>query len=308
MSHDLIVLGDCNPDLTLSGDVSPVFGQAEKIVEGGGLTLGGSGSIVAAGAARLGLRTGLVAVVGDDALGRFQAEELSRRGVDTAGLMTDPDRPTGVSVVLARTEDRAILTAIGAIDSLTRELIDPSLLAAARHLHVSAYFLMPRLRAGLPELLVDARAAGTSISLDTNWDPSGGWGDGISEVLDLVDVFLPNLAEAMRLTDTGGAAAAASVLSRSVGTVAVKLGADGAVAIQDGERAEVGAPAAKVVDTTGAGDSFNAGFLVGWLSEWPLERSLRLACACGSMSTEAAGGTAAQPNLEQALAAAGLTE
>ena len=306
MSHDLIVLGDCNPDLILSGDVAPAFGQVEKIVEDGRLTLGGSASIVAAGAARLGLRTGLVAAIGNDALGRFQAEALERRGVDTGALIRCLDRPTGISVILSKGDDRAILTAIGAIESLSCKLIDPGLVAAARHVHVSSYFLMPRLRTGLTQLLAEARGAGTTSSLDTNWDPSGSWDDGIDEVLASVDVFLPNLNEAMRLTGAVDATAAANALARNTGTVAVKLGGDGALAISGGERAEVRATQANVVDTTGAGDSFDAGFLTGWLAGWPLERSLRLACACGSLSTEAFGGTEAQPTLDEALAVAGL--
>lgn len=306
MAHDLIVLGDCNPDLVLSGDVMPAFGQVEKIVEGGRLTLGGSGSIVAAGASRLGLRTGLLATIGDDALGRFQADALERRGVDTGGLIRDPARPTGISVILSRGEDRAILTAVGAIDSLSCELIDQGVVAAARHLHVSSYFLMPRLRTGLIQLLAGAHAAGTTISLDTNWDPSGAWDDEIIEVLDSVDVFMPNLNEAMRLTGAIDAIAAADALASTVGTVAIKLGGDGALAISGGERAEASATEANVIDTTGAGDSFDAGFLSGWMSGWPLERSLRLACACGSLSTEAFGGSEAQPTLDEALAAAGL--
>lgn len=306
MSHDLIVLGDCNPDLILSGDVVPAFGQVEKIVEGGRLTLGGSGSIMAAGASRLGLRTGLVAAIGDDALGRFQAEALDRCGVDTSGLIRKPERPTGISVILAVGEDRAILTAIGAIDSLSCDLIDHGIVAAASHVHVSSYFLLPRLRPGLNDLLSEARAAGTTTSLDTNWDPSGSWDDAITEVLTHFDVFLPNLNEAMHLTGAADGAAAADALARSVGTVAVKLGGDGALAISGDERAEAPAPEATVVDTIGAGDSFDAGFLTGWISGWPLERSLRLACACGSLSTEASGGTEAQPRLDEALAAAGL--
>lgn len=308
MSYDLIVLGDCNPDLILSGDVVPAFGQVEKIVEGGHLVLGGSGSIVAAGASRLGLRTGLVAAIGDDALGRFQGEALEWRGVDISGLIRDPARPTGISVILSKGEDRAILTAIGTIDSLSCELIDRGLVAAARHVHVSSYFLMPKLRNGLTHLLAEAHAAGTTISLDTNWDPSGSWDDEIAEVLALVDVFLPNLNEAMQLTGAVDASAAASALvqSTSGGTVAIKLGGDGALALSAGARAEASAMEANVVDTTGAGDSFDAGFLTGWMSGWPLERSLRLACACGSLSTEALGGTEAQPTLAEAFAVAGL--
>ena len=100
---DLLVLGDVNPDLILVGDVEPAFGQVERIVEDARLTVGGSGAIVACGAARLGMRTAICGVVGDDVFGRFMREELERRGVDVAGLLVDPDVPTGLTVCLLYT-------------------------------------------------------------------------------------------------------------------------------------------------------------------------------------------------------------
>jgi sugar/nucleoside kinase (ribokinase family) len=85
--------------------------------------------------------------------------------------------------------------------------------------------------------------------------------------------------------------------------VAVKLGADGALAANGDELIQVSAPTdVDPVDTTGAGDSFDAGVLAGLLKEWPPERMLELGCACGALSTRAAGGTAAQPTLDEALA------
>src|SRR5215211_6611049 len=99
--HDLVVLGDCNPDLLLCGDVVPRFGQAEQLLDEAVLTIGGSG-----------------AVVGDDALGRIQIEALRARWVDVGGVIMDPVVPTGLSVILSRGEDRAILTRPGAVGAL----------------------------------------------------------------------------------------------------------------------------------------------------------------------------------------------
>jgi sugar/nucleoside kinase (ribokinase family) len=92
---DLLVLGDANPDLILVGDVEVAFGQAEKLVERHHVVVGGSGAIMACGAARLGLRTAFAGVVGDDAFGRFMIAALAERGVDTHGVRVDPGRPTG---------------------------------------------------------------------------------------------------------------------------------------------------------------------------------------------------------------------
>ena len=145
---DLLILGDANPDLVLTGDVEPAFGQRERLLDGAHLTVGGSGAIVACGAARLGLRVAFCGVVGDDLFGRFMRDELDRRGVDVKGLVVEPDRSTGLTVVLARPDDRAILTHEGTIGDLRAGSIDPELLAAASHVHVASYFLQSAPGAG----------------------------------------------------------------------------------------------------------------------------------------------------------------
>jgi len=116
---DLLVLGDTNPDLVLhGGDVVPAFGQAEHLVDDAILTIGGSGAILACGAARLGLRVAIAAVVGDDLFGRFVRDGLAEHGVDVSGIRVDPKTPTGVTVVLSGPDDRAILTMPGTIAGL----------------------------------------------------------------------------------------------------------------------------------------------------------------------------------------------
>ena len=156
----------------MRGADAPRFGQAETLVEEIVLTVGGSASIFACAAARLGLRTAMLGVVGDDALGAFMREALAARGVDVAHLRTHPDVPTGASAILARPDgDRAILTAAGTIAALGPEHVDPAVLAASRHVHVASAFLLDGLRPALPGLLRGARAAGATTSLDTNPDP-----------------------------------------------------------------------------------------------------------------------------------------
>jgi ribokinase len=284
---DLLVVGDANPDLIVrGGDVVPTFGQREQIVDEAALVLGGSGSIMACGAARLGLNVAMAACVGDDALGRFTCEALADAGVDTSAVQVLP-MATGITVALTRNEDRAILTARGALAALDPNGVS---LAGARHVHIASPFLQPRLLAGLPDLLVRAHQAGCTVSLDPGWDPEERW-----ELETGVDVLLPNAQEAEALG--GGPALAAS------GTiVVVKLGAEGAVAYTGSEVVSSGAPQVDAVDATGAGDSFDAGFLAAWLAGEGLERALALGCACGALSTRALGGTAGQPDREEALA------
>lgn len=301
---DLLVLGDCNPDLVLRGpDVEPAFGQVERLVDSADLVVGGSGAIVACGAARLGLRTAFAGVVGDDVFGRFMLDALAARGVDTGGVVVSPHEQTGVTVVLARPGDRGMLTFPGAIGALRADAVDADLLGSARHVHVASYFLQTALTPGLPDLFGSVRANGASTSIDPNWDPAERWNGDLKEVLRLTDVFLPNAEEATRITGAADPSAAAAELSADVRLTAVKLGRDGALAAASGGvRIQAAAPEdIEPVDTTGAGDSFDAGLLTGLLNGWSHERALALACACGALSTRAAGGTAAQPTLAEAL-------
>jgi sugar/nucleoside kinase (ribokinase family) len=304
VDFDLLVLGDANPDLVLrGGEVQPAFGQAERIVEHAQLHVGGSGAIFACGAARLGLRVAFAGVVGDDLFGSFMRSELAERGVDITGLAVDPHRPTGVTVVLSTVEDRAMLTAPGTVGDLRGDLIDPDLLVSARHVHVSSFFLQRALVPDLPDLLGEARDAGASTSLDPNWDPSGEWDGGLMDLLSSVDVFLPNAMEAMRLARISDLDEALARLRMRAPLTVVKTGGDGAMAATTGEIVHIPGIAVRIVDATGAGDSFDAGFLAGYLRGDPLERSLALGNACGAMSTRMMGGTEGQPTMEEALEA-----
>jgi sugar/nucleoside kinase (ribokinase family) len=300
---DILVAGEINPDLILTGDVQPVFGQVEKLVDSASLSIGSSSAIFACGAARLGLKVAFVGVCGADLFGRFMLDEMTKRGVDVSAVRLDPLRPTGLSVILNRGSqgDRAILTHPGTIADLRADEVTDDLLAHSRHLHVASYFLQAALQPDLPGLFERAHTLGLTTSLDTNWDPSGQW-IGVHELLPLTDVFLPNEKETIALTSARTAGQALKSLSQKTGTVALKRGAEGALACRGAETATARALCCdKVVDTIGAGDAFDAGFLYGFLGGWSLERTLWLAVVCGSLTTRAAGGTAAQPSLEEAL-------
>jgi sugar/nucleoside kinase (ribokinase family) len=299
---DILTIGEINVDLILGHDAQPIFGQFEKVVDDATLTAGGSGTIFAMGAAQLGLRVAYCGVVGDDTFGRFMLDRLHQRRIDTRGVIIDPTLKTGLSVILNVPNDRAILTYLGAIDALRAEMVDVDLLAQSRHIHVTSFFLQHNLRPGLATLLAKARAGGATVSLDTNWDPSERWDDGLHEVLAHTDIFLPNEQEACAITRTATLDDALARLASTIPIVAIKKGAAGAICRQ-GEQVvrDPGFPM-QVVDTTGAGDSFNGGFLYGLLHSWELADALALGCACGALSTQAAGGTAAQPTLARAQA------
>jgi sugar/nucleoside kinase (ribokinase family) len=299
---DVIVVGELNADLILRGDVTPAFGQVEKIIDEATLTLGSSAGIFACGAARLGLHVAFVGKVGDDEFGHFVVHELNKRGIETGGIVIDPATPTGLSVILSRPSDRAILTHLGSIAALRYDEIDRSLLSRARHLHLGSFYLLDALRPDVPRLFDEAKAYGLTISIDTNYDPTEQWAGRLRDTLQRVDVFLPNETELLAITHEDSIEAGLDRLAY-IPTVAVKLGARGAVARRGSEIVHADSLHVNVVDTTGAGDSFDAGFVYGYLAGQPLQQVLRFACACGSLSTRAAGGTGAQATVEEALAA-----
>lgn len=303
MTHtfDVLVVGEMNADLILQGNETPTYGQVEKLLDDATLTIGSSGCIFACGAARLGLRVAYVGKVGDDHFGRFMLAALQARGIDVSGVVVDPALKTGLTVILARGHDRALLTYLGALNALRFDEIDPALLARARHLHMGSYYLLDALKPDAARLFAQARKLGLTTSLDTNYDPSERWQDGIHDLLSVTDIFLPNEAELRGITRSDDINAALSQIARQVPMVAVKRGAHGALARQGEQDARAKVLPVQVVDTTGAGDSFDAGFVYGFLAGWALADTLRFAAACGSLSTRAVGGTGAQPTLDEAL-------
>ncbi len=299
----VLVVGDANPDLVLSGDVVPRFGQAEQLLDEAALVIGGSSSITAHGLARLGRPVSLVAAVGDDHFGAFLTDRLGDAGVDVRQVAVRPDLPTGLTVALNRGDDRAMLTLTGALDSLTASDLDRALDAlqaeGLRHVHVGSLFLLPSLAAILPEFLARAQASGLTTSLDTNDDPAGRW-DGVDVLLPHLDVLLPNRAEAIALGRQADARRAAAALAAQGPLVVVKDGPAGGFAVSsDGSVTESAGRAVRVVDTTGAGDTFDAAFLDAWLDHVPLADALARAVAAGASSVGSVGGTAGQPTREQ---------
>jgi len=264
-------------------------------------------------AARLGLKVAFVGKCGDDVFGRFMLDEMQKRGVDIGNVIVSQTESTGLSVILNQPfdyaqGDRAILTHLGLIADLQASDIADSLLAQARHLHVASYFLQTKLQPDLTALFKRARSLGLTTSLDTNYDPSEQW-IGFDDLLAVTNVFLPNEAEAKSLTGAENVEEAANRLrlalsgveGSKVETVAIKLGAQGALGMSQSQSVRVASIPVNVVDTVGAGDSFDAGFIFGYLQGWSLERSLKLGTICGALSTQKAGGTAAQPTLMEAL-------
>jgi len=297
---DVLVAGEINPDLILSGNVVPEFGQVEKLVDHATLTIGSSSAIFACGAARLGLRVAFIGVCGDDIFGHFMLDEMQKRNVDVTNSIVREGGQTGFSLILNQNADRAILTYLGLIPALQASDISDAMLHQARHLHVASYFLQTNLQPDLAALFQRAHSFGLTTSLDTNYDPSEVW-TGFDELLSATDIFFPNKTEALSITRTKDVPSAAQKLVTKSKLVAIKLGEQGAALQTDDKMISIQSIPVNIVDTIGAGDAFDAGFLYGYLNRWDLEKALQLGVVCGALSTQAAGGTTAQPTLEEAL-------
>ncbi|NLD74431.1 MAG: carbohydrate kinase family protein [Chloroflexi bacterium] len=302
--YDVLVVGELNADILLTGDVTPEFGQVEKLIDDFDILVGSSSGIFAAGAARMGLRVLFSSCVGDDLLGHFLVEALAEAGVDTTHVRIDPAVKTGATVLLSRGQDRAMLTYLGAIAAVGPEDVREEWYAQARHLHVASPFLLARLRPVMRDMMRCAHEAGATTSLDTNWDPAGRW--EIDDLLEHLDVFLPNTAEALAISGRETVEEAMEVLGSRTRVLAVKAGAEGAYGAERGAAGVVRMPAQAVqpVDTTGAGDTFDAGFLGGWLRGQPLEECLALGAVAGALTTTQPGGLNGQPTYEEARALA----
>jgi ribokinase len=316
---DLLVLAELNPDvLVAAGDVDVRFGQVEQLVENATITLGSSGAITAAAAAAQGLRVAVCAVVGEDQVGAWTTDLLADQGVDVSCVVRRAGRPTGMSVVITRPDgDRAILTFGGTMTELSAADVPHDRLRAARHVHASSFFLQQGLRADLPDLFGAARAAGATTTLDTGWAPEGEWA-AVKPVLCQVDYLLPNAAECVELAAATGwrrdgddqevARSAAEALHEQGPAVAVKLGAAGGLVVARDGVTRVHGRAVAPVDTTGAGDCFNAGFIAGLLDGSTPAESLKRAVSSGAIAVTGWGGTGRLATRDEALrAAAGLT-
>lgn len=292
-THDLLVAGELNVDLILSQVNDLPALEKERIAEGVTLTLGSSSAILASNAAALGLKVAFAGRIGHDPFGSVCLDALNLRGVDTSAIRLTDDVQTGLTCIFTSGNQRGMITYPGAMERFTIRDIPESLLASARHLHVSSYYLQTGLRQDAARLFRTAKAMGLSSSLDTNWDPAEEWADDIHEVLPYVDIFLPNDEEAKHISRTASVEDAIAMLSARCGLVVVTCGAAGIVARTGDRVIRVKGIRLETVDTVGAGDTFNAGFLSSHLRGTSLEDSIIAGILSSAFSTQRAGGTAA---------------
>lgn len=296
---DVFVYGDVNIDLVAPGvDALPAPG-AEADVPAMETFVGGGAALFALGAAKLGLRTAFQGGVGRDMYGEYIREQLRRLGVDDSLLADRDDARTGISISFTGEKDRCFLTYRGTNAGLSPLKIDFDAVKDARHIHVTGYEGATN-HAEYREALGKLRAlGGVSVSFDVGWDMTGVWHEGLFELLPMIDVLFMNETECLHYTRCADVEAGARRLAEGGGVAVVKLGKAGALAVRGSARCFAPAYAVEAVDTTGAGDAFNAGFVSGYLEGLPVAECLRRGNACGALSVTRLGGNTGFPTREE---------
>lgn len=296
---DVVVVGELNVDLILTGLPSlPEMGKG-KLARDVNFTLGSASAIFASNIARLGLNVGFLGKIGDDYFGDFILDSLSSRNVDTSHVIRDKNAKTGICVSLSFPENYAMASFPGVRETFQVSDVDFDYISRARHMHMSSYYLQTGMQAGAPELFRRAREMGLTTSFDPDSDPSGKWDNSIFETLRYVDVFLPNETEAIQISKTNDVESALDQLSQVVNTAVVKMGKSGVWSKNPQKVIHSNVFKVEVVDTTGAGDSFNSGFIYQYLNGADIEECTLWGNACAGISTTKSGGTTAFPDTSE---------
>jgi ribokinase len=297
-SPETISLGDAAVDLIAFVSEHPRFGGDSQIsvLE---RHPGGSAANFAVAMARLGISSGLISKVGSDEAGRFLRDSLKRESVDVTHLKREDGATGTIFVIVDRSGQRTMLSFRGVNVRLLPEEIARGYIAGSRLLHVSGYSLLraPQCDAALTAMKY-AKEANVRISLDPSPLVRLAERKLVAETLELVDLLLPNEAEAKYLSRKRNIRdAGRTLLEKGTSIVAMKLGPKGCLVMDENEELHVPAFNVETIDTTGAGDAYNAGFLVGHLKGWDLKRSAEFANAAAALKTMKGGARNGLPRI-----------
>lgn len=302
LALDVVAIGNIVSDFVAAPVHSlPNWGELYQVDQPISLNIGGNAAIFSVCASKLGLTTGLLGAVGEDEIGELLIAKFKAAEVDTSKIKLTKEKPTAVTLAIANeTGERSFFHHFGANSEFELDDVDFEYLADAKAMLLCSYFIMPKLQ-GEPARAILKRAKENNLTtfFDVAWDPAGKW--KLDDILDYVDVFIPNEDEVLRLTNENNISnAIGKLLDVGVETVVVKMGASGClVKNQEGEEYRINAHSVKALDTTGAGDTFNAGFVYGILSNWDLEKTAQFANAAAALSVTKIGGATAAPTVAE---------
>lgn len=288
--YDILIPGDYFCDLIFTGFPRfPALGS-EVYTNGLNVTIGGALNTVIA-LHRLGVKVGWIGCVGTDIFSRYVLDIVQQEGIDTS-LLRHVDAPfQRVTVSVSYPHDRAFITYVDPVPTALDVLLEQYEHLDFGHLHFTGFELDPSVHS----LLATMRARSIPVSMDCQDRPITLDTPGVRDTLSALSLFMPNAREAMQLTGADTLDDAAPILAALVPQLVIKDGANGALAWRDGGRIASPSIPVTVVDTTGAGDVFNAGFLCAYLDGKPLADCLRWGNICGGLSTQGHGGTSTAP-------------
>jgi len=290
---DVSVVGELNLDLIFYGLPKDLEFDREHLAKDLSITLGSSSAIFTHNLALLGNKVGFSSSVGSDPLGEICLKRLGECGADLAGVRRFPGKLTGLTAILPRGTERTILTYPGTMFEMAYDDLDLGYVLNALHLHLSSYYLHRALRPRIVDLFREAKKAGLTTSLDAQDDPEDLWAGDLLQALKYVDVLLPNEREACKIARTDDPDRAADVLAAKGPLVVIKCGKEGAFARRGKEQFAAPPYECAMVDTVGAGDSFDAGFIHQFLRGAAIQDCLKYGNLTGALSTTRAGGTEA---------------
>lgn len=298
-TKELLVIGELNVDLILNQiEGFPEIGT-EILAQKMNLTLGSSSAIMAANASAIGVDTYFCGLIGTDDFGTFILNSLDSKGVKTDFIQKTSEHQSGITVVMSYDQDRANVTYCGAMEALTYQKIPWADLTGFKHLHLSNFFIQKGIRQDIVKIFEKAKCLGLTTSLDLQWDPENRWDFDFKNCLPLVDIFMPNQAELLALTKKESLDQGLEAIAPYSNISVIKLGDKGSLAVENGKRISAAAfTNDNPVDTIGAGDSFNSGFIKKYISGSSLEQCLEYGNLMGALSTTAAGGTAAFSSID----------
>ncbi len=300
---DVLCVGQLCADVLVRPVERLDYGVDTIRVDGIDIRNGGDALNAALGLAKLGASVGFCGMIGADMLGDYLARVISDGGLNARGLRRTAETGTCACLVLINAQgERSFFYRGGSNDLFRREDVDMSLVEEAGIVHVGGTYLLPRFDgAGAARLFQEARAKGKLTSMDVTWDTTGRWMRVIEPCLPHLDFFLPSIKEARQIAGRSDPVEIAeSLQDRGVGTVVIKLGEKGCyVKPVTGRGFRTPPFRTEIVDTTGAGDSFVAGFLSGVIRKWPLEDCASFACAVAALNIRKVGATGGIPTFEE---------
>ncbi|MFH1612394.1 MAG: sugar kinase [bacterium] len=268
------------------------------------LHVGGCAANTGIGLAKIGIKTGIMGCVGEDNFGKFIEDYFVTHKIDIRGIIKKKNIATSATLVLVSSQgERSFLHYIGANQEFSLKEINYKLIEECKIFHIGGAFLLPKLD-GKPmeNLLKKVQEMKKITSLDSCWDDKKQWDKLIKPCLKYVDIFLPSIEEAKKITHhKTPEKIAETFINWGVKIVGLKMGIKGSYIRTKDTEIYIPSYSVKCIDATGAGDSFVAGFLTGIIKGWNLEKTGKFANAVGALCVQEVGSTKGIKSLNQTL-------